>query len=283
MLLRVVGRSFRLEGGLRVCCPAWCKGGCSGCFVLWSGCLSTVVLLGWGSGKLITMPVGLLGKKVGMTQVYDGEGIVPVTVLQAGPCVVLQLRTLERDGYEAVQVGFGDKSRHRASRSERGHVASLNSKRQKMLAESGKSVPSKAGCEPKQFVREFRTDSEQHGLEVGQELGVGLFAETLFVDVIAKSKGRGTAGQMKRHNFSGQRASHGVKRVHRHGGSIGMSADPARVLKGTRMPGQYGNVCVTVRHLKVVRVDEENGVILVRGAVPGPNGGYVVIRETNKR
>ena len=228
------------------------------------------------------MPVGLLGRKIGMTQVYDGEESVPVTVIEAGPCTVLQLRTPDRDGYAAVQVGFEDKPRRLASRSERGHVVALSSKRQKSLAEAGIEAPAKADCEPKRFIKEFRTDGEDHGLEVGAELNVGVFSDVAFVDIIGESKGRGTAGVMKRHNFHGQRASHGVKRVHRHPGSIGMSADPARVIKGTRMAGRYGASRVTVRHLKVVRVDEENGMLLVRGAVPGPNGGYLVIRHTNK-
>ena len=230
------------------------------------------------------MPVGLLGRKVGMTQIYDDEGtLVPVTVIEVGPCVVLQLRSQDCDGYDAVQLGFGDKPRRLASRSERGQVVALSSKRQKRRSEAGVTATPKPGCEPKRFIREFRTDDEEHGLKVGQELTVALFADVPFVDVIGISKGRGFAGVMKRHNFSGQRASHGVKRVHRHGGSIGMSADPARVLKGTRMPGHYGAVRRTVRHLKVVRVDEENNVLLVRGAVPGPNGGNLVVRHTNRR
>ena len=230
------------------------------------------------------MPVGLLGRKVGMTQIYDDEGaLVPVTVIEVGPCVVLQLRGQDCDGYDAVQLGFGDKPRRLARRSERGQVVALGSKRQKQRSGAGVEATPKPGCEPKRFVREFRTDGEEHGLEVGQELTVALFADVPFVDVIGTSKGRGFAGVMKRHNFSGQRASHGVKRVHRHGGSIGMSADPARVLRGTRMPGRYGAVRRTVRHLKVVRVDEENNVLLVRGAVPGPNGGNLVVRHTNRR
>ncbi|MCA9004273.1 MAG: 50S ribosomal protein L3 [Planctomycetaceae bacterium] len=228
------------------------------------------------------MPVGLLGKKVGMTQVYDDGVMVPVTVIQAGPCHVLQVRTLDTDGYEAVQVGFEDKPRRLAARSERGHVAALDSKRQKKRTESGIAAVDKAGCEPKRFVKEFRTDGEDHGCEVGGELTVSVFADVTHIDVIGTSKGRGFAGVMKRHNFSGQRATHGVKRVHRHGGSIGQSADPSRVMKGTRMGGRYGGKQITVRHLKVVRVDEENGVLLVRGAVPGPNGGDLVIRHTNK-
>ena len=237
------------------------------------------------------MPVGLLGRKVGMTQVYTENGdLIPVTVIEAGPCVVLQLRTKDRDGYEAVQVGFADKKRPngrrerkgRARRSERGHVAQLSSKRAKTRADAGLEPLPKANCEPKRFVREFRTDGEEGDWEVGQTLTVNLFEETPHVDVVGTSKGRGTAGVMKRHNFAGQRASHGVKRVHRHGGSIGMSADPARVLKGTRMAGRYGNARSTVRHLEVVSVDDENNTLLVKGAVPGPSGGFLVIRPTNK-
>jgi len=228
------------------------------------------------------MPVGLLGRKIGMTQVYDGEDVVPVTVLEVGPCVVLHLRTKDRDGYEAVQLGFDDKPRRKASRAERGHVVQLNSKRQKARTEAGVTSEKKAGCEPKRLIREFRTDGEQHGLDVGQVLTADLFADARFVDVIGRSKGRGTAGQMKRHNFSGQRASHGVKRVHRHGGSIGQSADPSKTMKGMKMPGHYGDARVTVRHLRIVRIDAENNMLLVRGAVPGPNGSYVTVRHTNK-
>ena len=230
------------------------------------------------------MPVGLLGRKIGMTQIYGEDGVlIPVTVLEAGPCVVLQVRTRDREGYEAVQLGFEDKPRRLASRSERGHVVGLASKRQRKRSASGVAVVPKAECEPKRFIREFRTDGEEHGCEVGQTLTASVFAETPFVDVIGTSKGRGTAGVMKRHNFAGQAASHGVKKVHRHVGSIGRSADPSRVVKGVRMAGQYGNARVTVRHLKIVRIDEENNMIVVRGAVPGPNGGYVTIRQTNKR
>jgi large subunit ribosomal protein L3 len=237
------------------------------------------------------MPVGLLGRKIGSTQVYGEDGqLIPVTVIEAGPCVVLQLRTKERDGYEAVQLGFDDlKVRRRGdevyspSRSARGHVRNIKSKRQEQLQAAGVEPTPKAGCEAKRFVREFRTDGEEHGLSVGQVLSASQFAEAARVDVIGTSKGRGFAGVMKRHNFSGQRASHGVKRVHRHGGSIGMSADPSRVFKGTRMAGHYGHSRVTIRNLQVVKVDEETNMLLVKGAVPGPNGGYVMIRHTNKR
>jgi large subunit ribosomal protein L3 len=227
------------------------------------------------------MTIGLLGRKVGMTQIYDESGAaIPVTVIQAGPCHVLQLKTQERDGYEAVQIGYLDKPRRLAIRSVRGHVAKLDSKRQRTRAAAGVEAPSKADCEPKRFVRELRGDT--NGYEVGQELTVNLFGEVASVDVTGTSKGRGTAGAMKRHNYRGQRASHGVKKCHRHVGGIGCAADPARVFKGTRMAGRYGNAQCTTRNLKVVRVDPENHLLLVRGGIPGPNGGYLLIRKTNK-
>ena len=229
------------------------------------------------------MPVGLLGRKIGMTQVYNDEGvIVPVTVIEAGPCVVTQVRTVSRDGYDAVQLGFGDKPRRLASRSERGHVADISGRRQKQRAAAGVEAVPKPDCEPQEFVREVRCEDDSHGLEVGQVLSADAVADWRFVDVIGTSKGRGHAGVMKRHNFSGQRATHGVKRVHRHPGSIGQSADPARVIKGTRMAGRYGGDRVTVRNLKLVRADAENNLILVEGAIPGPNGGSVVVRYSAK-
>jgi len=195
------------------------------------------------------MPVGLLGRKVGMTQVYDAEGnLHAVTVIEAGPCTVLALRTKERDGYEAVQLGFVDKKRRLVSRAERGQVANINGHRQKQRASRGLDLIPKADCEPKRFVREFRTDGEQHGFEVGKVLNVAVLTEVPRVDLVGVTKGRGFTGVMKRHNFNGQCASHGVKRVHRHGGSIGSSADPSRVAKGVRMPGRYGGEQVTMRN-----------------------------------
>ena len=180
------------------------------------------------------MAIGLLGRKVGMTQIFDESGnVVPVTVIEAGPCHVLQLRTKERDGYEAVQLGFRDKPRRLASRSQRGHVAKLDSKRSKARAKAGVEALSKAGCEPQRFIREFRGSVE--GLSVGQTLDVTQFAEVKRVDIVGITKGRGTAGVMVRHNFQGQRASHGVKKVHRHAGSIGQSQFPGHVPKGRRM------------------------------------------------
>ena len=235
------------------------------------------------------MAIGLLGRKVGMTQIYDSTGrVIPVTVIQAGPCHVLQVKTKERDGYEAVQLGYLDKPRRLASRSQRGHVAKLDSKRQRAHTSAGVASPPKADCEPKRLIREFRTEvqdeaqGEAQDYEVGQEISVDLFADVACVDVVGTSKGRGTAGAMKRHNFSGQRATHGVKKCHRHLGGTGCSATPSRVLKGKKMPGHYGAARSTVRNLRLIQIDVQNDLLLVRGAVPGPNGGYVMIRQTNR-
>lgn len=225
----------------------------------------------------------MLGKKIGMTQVYGDDGvIVPVTVIECGPCVVLQVRTQDRDGYDAVQVGFGDVPRGKAPRSVRGHVAALSGRRRESLRAAGVELLPKAECEPKRFVREFRLDSPAAEYSVGQVLLADSLADVNWVDVISVSKGRGTTGVMRRHNFAGQPASHGAKRVHRHGGSIGQSADPSRVLRGTKMPGRYGCEQITVKNLKLVRTDVESNVILVRGAVSGPVGGLVVVRRSAK-
>jgi large subunit ribosomal protein L3 len=226
------------------------------------------------------MAIGILGRKVGMTQLYDESGqVVPVTVIQAGPCDVLQVRTVERDGYEAVQLGFADKPRRLAGRSVRGHVAKLDSKRSKKRSAGGVETLAKAGCEPKRFVREIRGPAGD--LAVGSHVNVDALADVAAVDITGISKGRGYAGAIKRHNFSGQRATHGVKKCHRALGGTGASAFPSRVVKGKRMPGQLGNVTKTVRNQKLVKVDSGNNLLLVRGAVPGPNGGYVVIRKSN--
>ena len=209
------------------------------------------------------MRVGLLGRKVGMTQIYETDGTaVPVTVLECGPCTVLQVRTAERDGYHALQLGFADKKRKSATQPERGHAK-------------------KVSAEPKKFVREIRQETAADATE-GQTLTVEVFRAIKTVDVIGTSKGRGFSGVLKRHGFKGLRATHGVKRMHRHPGSSGPSADPAHTRKGIRKPGQFGNARITVRNLKVVRVDPTNNILLVRGAVPGPNGGFLTIRQTNK-
>ena len=212
------------------------------------------------------MRVGLLGRKIGMTQIYLEDGTaVPVTVLECGPCTVLQVRTEERDGYAALQLGFADKKRKSATAAERGHAK-------------------KVDAEPKRYVREIRQASGTSVAEVaaGQTLTVEVFKEIARVDVVGTSKGRGFTGVLKRHGFKGLRATPGVKRRHRHPGSSGPSADPARTRKGIRKPGQHGNTRVSVRNLKIVRVDPVNNLLLVRGAVPGPNGGFLTVRQTNK-
>lgn len=225
--------------------------------------------------------VGILGRKIGMTQVFDESGqSVPVTILQAGPCDVLQVRSPARDGYEAVQLGYLDKPRRLASRSQRGQVAKLDSKRSKKLAAAGVELLAKANCEPKRYVREIRGPAGD--LDVGGQVKVDAFEGVAVVDVVGTSKGRGFSGAMKRHNFSGQRATHGVKKCHRHLGGTGCSATPSRLMKGVKMPGQYGAVRCTVRNQKIVRIDAENNLLLVKGAVPGPNGGYVVVKKSNK-
>jgi large subunit ribosomal protein L3 len=209
------------------------------------------------------MRVGLLGRKIGMTQIFQEDGAaVPVTVLECGPCTVLQVRTEEVDGYHAVQLGFADKKRKNATQAERGHAK-------------------KADAEPKRYVREIRQEAAPD-LAAGATLTVEVFNDIKHVDVTGVSKGRGFAGVIKRHGFRGLRATHGVKRMHRHPGSSGPSADPSRTRKGIRKPGQFGNARTTVRNLEVVRVDPANNLLLLRGAVPGPNGGYLTIRQTNK-
>ena len=233
------------------------------------------------------MAVGLLGRKIGMTQVYGEDGnAISVTVIEAGPCTVLQVRTPERDGYGAVQLGYGEKPRRLAIRAERGHVAAIGSKRAKARAELKIAPVPKASCEPPRYIREFRTEEGDTAVEVGQKLTLGVLSEVTHVDVVGLIKGRGTAGVMKQHNFHGLRASHGVQRHHRAGGSIGSHGtdrgNSGKIKKGKRMAGRWGNERVTVRNLKVVKIDEPNNVILVYGAVPGPNGGHVMIRKTKK-
>lgn len=206
----------------------------------------------------------LLGKKIGMTRIFDEEGLsLPVTVLQVGPCRVMQIKNEEKDGYCAVQLGFGQKKRSRSNKPESGHAK-------------------KAGVEPTTFVKEVRMESTDE-IEPGQELTVKSFENASRVHVTGWSKGLGFSGVMRRWNFAGQKASHGVSKVHRRPGSIGQSADPSRVLKGTKMPGRKGRDRTTVKNLDVARVDEEENLILVKGAVPGPNGGYVIVRLAGER
>jgi len=205
----------------------------------------------------------VVGRKVGMTQVWDDANrVVPVTVLHVEPMRVVQIKTTERDGYNALQVTFGSKDPRKLNSPDRGHFAA-------------------AGVAPGSTVVELRLENVDE-YEVGQELTVDVLAEGQLVDVTAISKGKGFAGTMKRHNFSGQRASHGAHRVHRAPGSIGACATPARVFKGTRMAGRMGSEKVTTLNLRVVATDPEKNLLLVRGAVPGPKGGTVVVREAVK-
>jgi large subunit ribosomal protein L3 len=235
------------------------------------------------------MALGLLGLKVGMTQIFDEAGkMASVTVLELGPCPVLQLRTPDRDGYHAVQVGFKDKLRRKAIRAESGHVAeNYSSKRRQALRDAGVEVLKKANCEPQRYIREFRLQAAPGATQVGDVLTAAeLFKPGQHVDVIGTSKGRGFTGVMKRHNFQGLPAAHGAKKVHRSGGSISSMASnrgSGRPKKGHKAAGQYGNTQVTIRNLDVVRIDAEHHLLLVRGAVPGPNGGLVVVRPTNKK
>jgi large subunit ribosomal protein L3 len=234
------------------------------------------------------MALGLLGTKVGMTQVYDDQGrLAPVTVLQVGPCPVLQVRSQERDGYDAVQLGFHDKQRRKATRPERGHVsAELESKRRRARAAAGVTLLPKADCEPQRYIREFRLEKPAES-KVGAILTLSeVFKDVPAVDVTGTTKGRGTTGAMKRHNFAGLPASHGVKKHHRAPGSVGSHASnrgSGRPKRGKRMAGRYGATRVTVPNLRVVRIDADHHVLLVQGAVPGPNGGLVLVRPTNRK
>jgi large subunit ribosomal protein L3 len=231
----------------------------------------------------------MLGLKVGMTQVYNDKGkLEPVTVIELGPCPVLQVKRADgKDGYHAVQLGFKNKERRKAIRAERGHVArDFSSKRRKARQEAGDTPPPKANTEPQRYIREFRLEAASD-LEVGKVLlAADIFKDIPHVDVIGTSKGRGFTGVMKRHNFQGLPAAHGAKKVHRSGGSIGSHASnrgSGRPKKGHKAAGRYGGTRVTVRDLTVVRIDAENNLMLVRGAVPGPNGGLLIVRPTNKK
>jgi large subunit ribosomal protein L3 len=200
---------------------------------------------------------GILGRKLGMTQIFDESGaVVPVTVIEAGPCPVVQVRTDEKDGYAAVQLGFGAKKASRATGAEKGHA-------------------SKAGLEAAPAVlKEFRFDQAP---AVGESVTVDGFARGIRVKVTGVTKGRGFQGVVKRHGFGGGRASHGATRVHRAPGSIGAGTNPSRVIKGKRMPGHMGNAQQTVRNLLVAKIDAERNLLYVRGAVPGPINGVVYV------
>ncbi len=206
------------------------------------------------------MSVGLLGKKLGMTQLYNDQGeVIPATLVQAGPCNILQIKGQEKDGYSAIQIGFEDRKKKRATKAETGHCL-------------------KAKTSAKKWVREIRDDADTE-YQLGQSLTVDIFEGVEKVDVTGTSKGRGFAGVVKRWGFSGGPATHGCT-VHRGGGSIGAGTDPGRVFKGKKMPGRMGGVKTTVRNLDVVKIDKSRNLLIIRGAIPGPNGGYIVIRKS---
>jgi large subunit ribosomal protein L3 len=206
---------------------------------------------------------GILGEKLGMTQVFDENNrIVPVTVVKAGPCVVTQIRTQEKDGYTALQLAYGQVDPRKVTKPVAGHFKAAN-------------------VTPRKHLVEVRTDSVE-GFEIGQELNADVFTAGARVDVTGTTKGKGTAGVMKRHGFGGLGAAHGTQRKHRAPGSIGGCATPARVFKGLRMAGRMGAEKATTTGLTVHRVDTERGLLLIKGAVPGPKGGLVVVRSAAK-
>ncbi len=209
------------------------------------------------------MKKGLIGKKIGMTQIFDEAGnAVPVTVVEAGPCVITQKKTMENDGYEAVQVGFGDVKAQKVNKPMKGHF-------------------DKADVAPKKTLKEFRLE-DISALNVGDILKADVFAAGDVVDVKGTSKGHGTAGAIKRWNFARLRMTHGTGPNHRHAGSLGACSSPSRVFKGKKMAGHYGHETVTIQNLKVVKVDAEANLIAIKGAIPGPKGGIVVIADAVK-
>ena len=209
------------------------------------------------------MKKGIIGKKIGMTQIFDEKGnVVPVTVVEAGPCVVAQKKTVENDGYSSVQLGFGDLKAQKVTKPQKGHFA-------------------KADVAPKRTLREFRLDdADSHN--VGDLVKADVFEAGEKVDVTAVSKGKGYAGVIKRWNFQRLKESHGTGPVARHGGSNGSNSDPSRVFPGMKMAGHLGAEKVTVQNLTIAKVDAENNLIAIKGAVPGPNGGTVIIRDSVK-
>ncbi len=210
------------------------------------------------------MQKGIIGKKIGMTQIFDKEGkVIPVTVIEAGPCVVVQKKTVKNDGYEAVQLGFGDIRAKRVNKPLQGHFK-------------------KADVAMKRTLREFRLD-DISGLNVGDIVKADTFAEGDIVDVSGTSKGKGFSGTIKRFNASRLKETHGTGPVHRHAGSMGACSSPSRIFKGKIMPGHLGNEKVTVQNLTVVKVDAENNLIAIKGAVPGPKGGTVTVCDCVKK
>ena len=206
---------------------------------------------------------GILGTKLGMTQIFDESNrVVPVTVVEAGPCVVTQIRTVENDGYNAIQIAYGEIDPRKAKKPQAGHFK-------------------KAGVTPRRHMAEIRMD-DVSGYEVGQDVTVDIFEGIDFVDVTGTSKGKGFAGGMKRHGFSGQGASHGNQAAHRRVGGIGACATPGRVFKGTRMAGRMGSDRVTTQNLKIQKIDTEANLLIIKGAIPGARGGLVTVKTPVK-
>ena len=209
------------------------------------------------------MQKAIIGKKLGMTQLFDDNGnVVPVTVVEAGPCVVSQKKTIETDGYEAVQIGFGDLKPNKVNKPMKGHFA-------------------KGDVAPKKYLREFRL-ADISTLNVGDIIKADTFEQGDKIDVVGTSKGKGTAGVIKRWNFGRLKETHGTGPVHRHAGSLGACSSPSRVFKGKKLAGHLGNERVTVQNLAVVKVDVENNIIAIKGAIPGPKGGVVMISDSVK-
>jgi large subunit ribosomal protein L3 len=225
------------------------------------------------------MKKAILATKVGMTQIFNEDGVLtPVTVLQAGPCVVTQVKTVDNDGYDAIQVGFGEKKEKVVSKDVSGKKV-IRNPHGATKAEVGHCK--KAGTTPKQYLREFRVENASDYTPGESVIKADIFSEGDKIDVTAKSKGKGYAGGIKRHGLKSGPSAHGSK-YHRHAGSNGSATTPGRVFKGKKMPGHMGNVRVTVQNLEVVKIDVENNVILVKGAVPGPKKSLVMIKETVK-
>lgn len=228
------------------------------------------------------MPVGLIGKKLGHTRVYDANGVItPVTVVQAGPNRVLQIRTTEKDGYSAVQLGFGNQKIQRIAKPVLGHLVRHGVLDGAAAEKARAKEDSKTVLNGVARIREFRNFSKE--VKTGDLLGVNLFAVGDYVDCIGVTKGRGFEGVVKRHHFAGGDMTHGAKGWHRRSGAIGCRLFPGHVNKGMKMPGHMGQVRRTTQNLRVVKVLEADNVLLIRGAIPGSEGDYVVIRESKKR
>lgn len=215
---------------------------------------------------------GILGKKLGMTQIYSEDGkVIPVTIIEAGPCSIMQVKTDDSDGYSAIQLGFQDKK-----------VSKSKNRRHRRALKPQVTQAEKIGTTAKQFVREVRWDGDGE-YEPGKDVTVEAMEGVEYVDVVGTSKGRGFTGVMKRYNFKGGQATHGQHNRDRHGGAIGQATWPGRVFKGVKMPGHFGVDRITVQNLKLVSIDKEKNLLAIRGAVPGHNGAFVIVKKALKK